>query len=107
MASIENHENGKAEESGTRIVKYRLAGDVQRVGFRHFLEEKAKEYNLAGFASNETDGSLVVLLSGNDETIGKVEPLLYQGPPEARVVAVAELVPEEGDYPPPDKFVIR
>lgn len=96
-----------AQTIDAKIVKYRLAGDVQNVGFRHFLVEKAKEHNLVGFATNESDGSLVVLFSGNEETIGKIEPLLHQGPPNARVIAVAELVPEENDIPPPDEFIIR
>ena len=90
-----------------RVVKYRLAGDVQRVGFRHFLQIKAKEHDLSGFATNKQDGSLVVLLSGEDENIGKMHPLLYQGPPGARVVAVTELILEDSDMPPPKEFIIR
>ena len=33
----------------TKVVKYRLAGDVQQVGFRNFLQTTAKAHNLSGF----------------------------------------------------------
>ena len=91
-----------------RIVKYRLAGEVQQVGFRNFLRNKAQEFDLSGFVANEPDGSLIVLFAGKDDQIGKMQPLLHQGPPSARVVAVTELEPDEEDQPPADGgFVIR
>lgn len=90
-----------------RTVKYRLAGDVQGVGFRNFVKEKAKEFDLTGFAANEQDGSLIVLFAGEDEQIGRMHSLLHQGPPSARVVAVTELYPEEEDLPPPQDFIIK
>lgn len=89
------------------VIKYRLAGEVQRVGFRHFLKMKARELNLGGYAANEPDGSLVVLLSGDREDIGKLSPLLYEGPSGARVAAMTEIVPDDDDIPPDDEFSVR
>lgn len=88
----------KSQESpATRVIKYRLAGEVQGVGFRNFIKSNAQEFDLSGFVSNEADGGLVVLLIGDDEQIGKMYSLLHQGPPNARVVTVTEIQPEEDD----------
>ena len=96
-----------AENQSTRAIKYRLVGEVQGVGFRGFIKSKAQEFDLSGFASNEADGSLAVLLIGDDEQIGRLQPFLYQGPPGARVVTVTEILPEDEDITSEAGFSIR
>lgn len=77
------------------------------MGFRQFLQDKAREHKISGLATNEQDGSLVVLLAGDGDAIGKLEALLHQGPPSARVVAVTELLLDENEIPPQGEFLIR
>lgn len=88
--------------------KYRLAGTVQRIGFRRYLKRHADELGITGYATNETDGSLIVLMSSPDATaLGKFQTLMHQGPPGARIIATAELVLDPQDTPPPPEFETR
>ncbi len=87
-------------------VKYRLVGDVQNVGFRNYLAEAARQLSVCGWAKNESDGSLVVLLSGEESAISQMLPHLQQGPAGALVGNTTELLVEESDKPPDDFRVL-
>ena len=88
-------------------VKYRLVGSVQGVGFRHFLQHAAQERQVRGWAQNEQDGSLVVLLFGEESALGEMAQLMRQGPPAAEIITAAELLAEDSDDVPPDSFDMR
>jgi len=57
-----------------------LRGRVQGVFFRSFLQEKAQQFNIAGSAKNEQDGSLTVIIEGTKQKIDQFIPYLLQGP---------------------------
>ena len=88
-------------------IKYRLAGQVQDVGFRYFLAEEAKRQDIAGWAKNERDGSLSVLLAGGQEVIDRMIPLLRSGPTNANVVNMTELALEDEDLNISSGFTVR
>lgn len=102
MEEINNNHNG----SGIAI-KYRLVGQVQGVGFRHYLLEKAQAQGIIGWAQNECDGSLTVLLVGNDDAVSGMVLKLKEGPALANVVNMTELMLENGDLSAPADFSIR
>ena len=97
----ENSEN-KAERAGTGKTgavraKRRVAGKVQGVGFRAAAREVALRVGARGWAKNESDGSVTVLMEGDAEGLAALDEFLRQGPPSARVAAVAPLMLENED----------
>lgn len=95
------------EQTRPATYKCRVIGSVQRVGFRRFLQREADERQVRGWASNEQDGSLVVLFFGAPTAVGEMRQLLRQGPPAAEIITAAELLPDETDAAPPDSFDMR
>ena len=102
MEELNNNQSG----SGMAI-KYRLVGQVQGVGFRHYLLEKAQARGITGWAQNECDGSLTVLLVGDDNAVSGMVPKLREGPALANVVNMTELVLENGDLSAQVDFSIK
>ncbi|MGI9297376.1 MAG: acylphosphatase [Gammaproteobacteria bacterium] len=89
-------------ENAAYAAKYRLTGDVQNVGFRNYLARTAEELSVRGWAKNESDGSLVVLLCGEESAVSQMLPHLQQGPIGAMVSNMTELLVEDEDAPPED-----
>lgn len=83
--------------AGNVCVKYRLTGEVQNVGFRNYLAQAAQDLSVRGWAKNESDGSLIVLVQGENEAVSKIIPHIQSGPASAQVMNVAELLVEEED----------
>ena len=106
-----NSENNKAEKVAARETgaadaaraavgvraKRRVAGEVQGVGFRAAAREVALRVGARGWAKNESDGSVTVLMEGDAEGLAALDEFLRQGPPSARVAAVAPLMLETED----------
>ena len=93
--------------AGAITLKYRLTGEVQGVGFRHYLAVAAEELSVRGWAKNESDGSLIVLLCGEESAISQMLPHLQQGPVGAAVRNMTELLVEDEDAPLPADFQTR
>lgn len=98
--------NEEQETAAEVCVKYRLVGDVQNVGFRRYVASKAEELGVCGWAKNESDGSLIVLLSGEPAAVSQTAAFLREGPVGASVHNTAELLVEDEDTVP-DDFQIR
>jgi len=62
-----------------------VEGQVQGVGFRWFVKQKARELGLAGTVRNLADASVEVMASGPDERLTALEAALRKGPPGADV----------------------
>lgn len=73
-------------------VRIRVYGDVQGVFFRHFTKKVAKKLGLAGWCRNEGDGSVLILVEGDEESIEEFEAWSHKGSPMAVVnkVDIAE-----------------
>ena len=65
--------------------RYLIAGRVQGVGFRFFVERHAAVEGLHGWVRNLPDGRVEVHLEGDAESVGRVEARLGRGPAGAQV----------------------
>lgn len=68
----------------------RVRGEVQGVGFRWFVVRRANRLGLAGWVSNEPDGSVSVVAEGSSEALDELLAALREGPPSASVEHVDE-----------------
>lgn len=69
----------------TRRRYHRIQGRVQGVGFRQFVQEKARELGLVGYVRNLKDGDVELQAEGPEEDLDRLLETLRQGPPAARV----------------------
>ena len=75
--------------SPVRIARrYLIAGRVQGVGFRWFLETAASREGIHGWARNLPDGRVEAQAEGDADAIERFERKLRHGPPAARVDGV-------------------
>lgn len=68
--------------------RYHIAGRVQRVGFRWFVQDAAVREGLSGHVRNLPDGRVEVVAEGDADGLARFERDLRRGPPGARVDAV-------------------
>lgn len=86
-------------------LQIKIYGDVQAVGFRYWAKRKADILKLNGFARNEPDGSLTILLQGSKGNLETFLEMCYDGPTMARVTRVeAEWEETEQKF---DAFEVR
>jgi len=86
----------EADGAVNRVVRrYRVAGQVQGVGFRWFVRERARAADVAGVVFNEADGSVVVDVAGTPEQIMRIEDAIARGPNGAVVDDVSILLDGE------------
>jgi acylphosphatase len=52
---------------------------IQKVGFRAMIQKQAIMYNLAGYTRNNADGTVGVLLQGDNDRIGKTLEAISAG----------------------------
>jgi acylphosphatase len=69
--------------------RYEVSGRVQRVGFRFFVEAAAIRAGLVGWVRNIPDGTVEIFAQGDEGDLQSFERQVRQGPPGARVSAVA------------------
>lgn len=75
-----------------REVYLKIEGRVQGIGFRHWAMVKASEIGgISGWVRNEDDGSVEILMRGEDDNINKMIQACYDGPMFARVDKVSFL----------------
>jgi acylphosphatase len=74
-------------------------GDVQGVGFRDFIERRARALGLTGQVRNRQDGAVEVVAEGDADALCALRGQLGEGPRMARVerVEVAE-EPATGEF---------
>jgi acylphosphatase len=80
---------------GIARIEATVRGHVQGVGFRWFVREAAQRIGLAGWVSNEADGSVRVVAEGSPEALGRLVERLRTGPAGASVQSV-----DVADQPP-------
>ena len=74
--------------SGAVAKQIRVVGKVQGVFFRKSARDEAASWGLAGWARNEDDGTVTILVEGDVESIEAFLPWCSQGPPRAVVESV-------------------
>ena len=65
-----------------------VSGHVQGVGYRYFVQRRARDMGLSGYAENLTDGRVEVVAEGWPQDLERLLHWLKQGPPHARVDGV-------------------
>jgi acylphosphatase len=73
------------------ILRFRVTGRVQGVGFRFFVEREARELGVDGWVRNCNDGTVEVHAEARTEKMNLLRAALVQGPPASRVEQVSEL----------------
>ncbi|MBV9296725.1 MAG: acylphosphatase [Acidobacteriaceae bacterium] len=73
-----------------RAKRWFIAGSVQGVGFRFFVQQKAQELGLSGYARNLSDGRVEVYAVGPVERLSDLAAALHRGPRMAEVRTVEE-----------------
>lgn len=63
----------------------RVCGQVQGVGFRYFVSQRARSLGLHGFARNRSNGDVEVVAQGPRTSLEALLSLLRQGPSAAQV----------------------
>jgi len=82
-----------------------VRGRVQGVGFRYHVVREARRLGLAGWVSNEHDGSVRAVAEGSPEALDRIEDLLRTGPPGSIVDGVSLVrMPATGRF---DGFEVR
>lgn len=71
--------------------RFLVGGKVQGVFFRASTRERALDLGLSGRATNLPDGRVEVVVEGAQDAIDALEAWLHEGPPAARVDAVARM----------------
>ncbi len=66
-----------------------VKGKVQRVGYRDFVEQYAREHNLTGWIKNMKDGSVEMVIQGTPDELKICVEHLSQGSLLARVDSMA------------------
>ncbi len=74
-----------------------VAGAVQGVGFRMFIDRKAKELNLSGWVRNRMDGTVEIDAQGPETAIEELLRQAKKGPSRSLVSSIRkeERVPDK------------
>ena len=66
-----------------------LKGKVQRVGFRDYIEQYAREQGVFGWVRNNTDGSVELVIQGTPDQLKACIEVLNQGTPLTHVESLS------------------
>lgn len=86
-------------EQGRMVMRVRITGQVQGVGFRAWTKARAEQLGLVGWVRNERDGSVTALIGGPEEAVSKMMQDLWKGPAAASVVDVSSERVEPDELP--------
>lgn len=76
-----------------------IAGRVQGVGFRAWMQERAQALGLSGWVRNRVDGTVEALVAGDVASVEELLRLCRRGPRMAEVVSIDEEMADPPDYP--------
>ncbi|MGV9712337.1 acylphosphatase [Gordonia sp. NPDC003424] len=76
-------------DAPVRLTAY-VTGRVQGVGFRWWTRSRAQELGLVGYASNQTDGRVLVVAEGPQSSVEALLAALRSGDTPGRVDQVVE-----------------
>jgi acylphosphatase len=80
--------SAKSKDAVT-AVSGKATGNVQKVGFRAMIQKLAIQYNLAGSAENNTDGSVQFTLQGENDRIKQAVKAISKGTKKSSNVNVS------------------
>jgi acylphosphatase len=65
-----------------------IIGRVQGVGFRDFMQRRARALGVTGWVRNRMDGSVEAVVQGSTDAVDQMIALARQGPRSAHVTGV-------------------
>ena len=74
-----------------------IYGQVQGVGFRSWIKEKADKLKVFGWVRNASNGSVELFLQGDESSVNQLLSLAWEGPNQADVEDVLTQESEEDD----------
>ena len=74
-----------------------ISGRVQGVGYRYYMQRKARELGIAGWVRNRSDGTVEAVVHGSPEQVNAIVAWARRGPPSA-VVAEVRVTDASGDF---------
>lgn len=84
--------------------RWLVEGSVQGVGFRYFVQERAKRMGLCGWVRNLGDGRVEVYAAGPEKKLSELAAALHAGPPLSDVRSVEE---SEAEVQKISSFIVR
>ena len=90
----------KVEKDGTKSVRVRIEGQVQKVGFRHWTLIQASQLNLEGWVRNRSEGWVEAVFIGPEARVNEMIKLCYKGPSMSRVTSVKSAPYRQGPNEP-------
>ena len=66
----------------------RIDGRVQGVGFRDFVQRRARRLGVTGWVRNRVDGSVEAVVQGSADAVNQLIAMATQGPSSAHVTDV-------------------
>ena len=85
--------------SAVTAIRVLVSGRVQGVGYRAWAVTEARKLELGGWVRNRHDGTVEMVLSGDEGAIRRMIGACHSGPPFARVDTVVEAVTDDSDVP--------
>jgi acylphosphatase len=67
-----------------KVLRLRISGRVQGVGFRAFVADEAETRGLAGWVRNRSDGSVETVIAGAEHMVEAMIASCRRGPRGAR-----------------------
>ena len=74
-----------------------ITGRVQGVGFRFYMERKARELGVTGWVRNRRDGAVEAVVQGSSGAVEVMIAWARRGPPSA-IVADVRVTDASGEY---------
>jgi acylphosphatase len=74
-----------------------ITGRVQGVGFRFYMQRKARELGINGWVRNRRDGSVEAVVQGSPDSVETMTAWARQGPPSAAVTDL-RIMDGSGEY---------
>ena len=65
-----------------------IRGRVQGVGFRQYMADKARQFQITGWVRNRADGSVEAIIAGTPVAVNAMLERAQRGPPAASVTSV-------------------
>lgn len=76
-----------------------VSGRVQGVGFRMYMQEKARSLGVIGWVRNRRDGSVEAVVEGTPQAVEAIIAWAHRGPPSAVVTGVKVADESAGSFP--------
>ena len=78
-----------------------IGGQVQGVGYRAWMTDKARSLGVSGWVRNAPDGTVEALIAGDAAAVEEIARLCRRGPRMAEVLSITEDMakpPEEAGF---------